>query len=172
MQTFLPYRSFLKSAEALDRKRLRKQVVETKQILKSLIGDWSCSGTKKSPHTPISIIGTDKRCVLCNKLKPWRHHPAVLMWEGYEGLLSTYGITFANVLKERFGEDNIAINYLREVFANTHYSPVDFPEWLGDENLHASHRSNLLRKDPEYYGQFGWKESHDLPYIWPARRQS
>lgn len=34
--------------------------------------------------------------------------------------------------------------------------------------MHASHRSNLLRKEPEYYTQFGWTEPPDLPYVWPV----
>ena len=38
----------------------------------------------------------------------------------------------------------------------------------GWTNLHASHRSNLLKKDPEHYGQFGWSEPHDLAYVWPT----
>jgi len=42
------------------------------------------------------------------------------------------------------------------------------PLWLGNEELHASHRSNLLRKAPLWYGQFGWTEPDDLPYIWPV----
>jgi hypothetical protein len=41
------------------------------------------------------------------------------------------------------------------------------PPWLGDEAVHASHRSNLLRKNPTHYGQFGWEESTDLEYVWP-----
>ena len=44
----------------------------------------------------------------------------------------------------------------------------DYPPWFGDERVHASHRSNLLRKDSEFYGQYGWKESSDLPYFWPV----
>jgi len=40
------------------------------------------------------------------------------------------------------------------------------PVWIGDEELHASHRSNLLRKDPEHYGQFEWEEPDDLEYVW------
>jgi hypothetical protein len=44
-----------------------------------------------------------------------------------------------------------------------------WPSWLGDRELHASHRSNLLRKNPDHYGQFGWTEPDDLEYVWPAR---
>jgi hypothetical protein len=42
------------------------------------------------------------------------------------------------------------------------------PNWIGDEKFHASHRSNLLRKDKEFYGKFGWAEPDDLPYFWPV----
>jgi hypothetical protein len=42
------------------------------------------------------------------------------------------------------------------------------PPWLGDNTFHASHKSNLLRKDPVWYGQFGWSEPTDLPYVWPV----
>ena len=40
------------------------------------------------------------------------------------------------------------------------------PIWLGNKRLHASHRSNLLRKKPDFYKNYGWKEPHDLPYYW------
>jgi len=46
-------------------------------------------------------------------------------------------------------------------------APSHLPPWVGDEQFHASHRSNLLRKDRQWYGQFEWKESDDLPYVWP-----
>lgn len=46
--------------------------------------------------------------------------------------------------------------------------PVILPSWLGDERLHSSHRSNLLRKLPDHYGAFGWTEGPDLEYFWPG----
>lgn len=42
------------------------------------------------------------------------------------------------------------------------------PPWLGDERVHASHRSNLLRKLPAHYSRLGWSEPDDLPYFWPT----
>lgn len=42
------------------------------------------------------------------------------------------------------------------------------PPWMGDERVHASHRSNLLRKEPVFYGQYGWSEPSSLPYFWPV----
>lgn len=42
------------------------------------------------------------------------------------------------------------------------------PLWLGNKEFHSAHRSNLLRKDPIHYGQFGWTEPDDFPYVWPT----
>jgi hypothetical protein len=64
--------------------------------------------------------------------------------------------------------------WVRRGYNNTmeHYSDIpegfEAPWWFGDDSFHASHRSNLLRKDSIYYGQFDWHEPNDLPYIWPA----
>ena len=44
---------------------------------------------------------------------------------------------------------------------------IVMPEWIGDDRVHASHRSNLLRKDFSFYSKFGWSESSDMPYFWP-----
>jgi hypothetical protein len=129
MQTFLPYSSFIKTANCLDYRRLGKQRVEARQILTSLRNGGV-----------------------------WRNHPAVRMWAGYEFALTVY----SNVMIEE---------WVRRGYNNT--MPIilvlDYvlPSWFGDERLHASHRSNLLRKDPKYYGQFGWVENPDLPYHWP-----
>ena len=42
----------------------------------------------------------------------------------------------------------------------------ELPHWLGDDEFHASHRSNLLRKDFEYYTKHGWVDNPDDPYVW------
>jgi hypothetical protein len=116
--------------QILDWRRLGKQRVEARQILKTL------------------IVGGG-----------WINHPAVKMWRGYESALIAYS--------------NAAImEWLRRGYRNTmEILPVECwlsPPWLGDLRFHASHRSNLLRKDPRYYGQFGWSEAPDLPYYWPV----
>lgn len=45
---------------------------------------------------------------------------------------------------------------------------VVMPPWMGDTDFHASHRSNLLKKNIEYYSRWGWQEPHDLEYVWPV----
>ena len=43
----------------------------------------------------------------------------------------------------------------------------ELPGWLGDEALHRSHQSALVRKDPEHYRRFFPDVPDDLPYVWP-----
>lgn len=88
----------------------------------------------------------------------WRHHPAVRMWRGYEEALEQY---MGWMIRQ----------WIHRGFRNTMRLPqpahCSAPPWLGDDQLHSSHRSNLLRKDPVYYAQFGWSEPDNLPYFWP-----
>ena len=40
------------------------------------------------------------------------------------------------------------------------------PHWLGNERLHLSHQSNLLKKDYEFYKQYKWDVTDHLQYYW------
>jgi len=46
------------------------------------------------------------------------------------------------------------------------------PPWLGDEELHRSHRSALVRKDPAHYRPLFPDVPDDLPYVWPVRSET
>lgn len=92
----------------------------------------------------------------------WRRHPAVRMWRGHENALAAYLNAVCAEWARRGYRNNIRRRRVK--------LPLTPPPWLGDERLHASHRSNLLRKDPGYYGRFGWREPPDLPYYWPPGR--
>lgn len=139
MQTFLPYKSFIKSLSCLDDKRLGKQRVEAMQILNAL-----------QP-------GSTSR---------WRNHPAVKMWRGYESELMAYMDIAIYVWVERGFKNTMRMNhpFLSRFLKDSFSVKI---EWLTDDFC-AAHRSNLLRKNFEYYSKFGWKESTDLPYIWPV----
>jgi hypothetical protein len=94
----------------------------------------------------------------------WRNHPAVRMWRGFEPALLAYGMAICDEWDRRGYPDTV-----REKLAvHRRRGRVRMPAWLGDEAFHASHRSNLLRKDPDWYGRFGWTEPPDLPYVWPV----
>lgn len=90
----------------------------------------------------------------------WANHPAVKMWRGYEQALALYGVTVCAVWIERGYKDTLL------PFFALRLGTDDMPPWMGDPLLHLSHQSNLLRKDPEYYGQF-FDITPDLPYVWP-----
>lgn len=93
----------------------------------------------------------------------WFNHPACQMWRGYERALKLYHNIAIVLWKQRGFKNNMRL-YDLGAFA------TEMPHWFGDESFHASHRSNLLRKDPAHYGQFGWTEPHDLPYVWPTKK--
>ena len=143
MQTFLPLPDFAASVEVLDRQRLGKQRLEVAQLLNAILG-FS---------------------------KGWTNHPAATMWRGSEMALCEYGIAvcrewrgrgYKDTMLDRFidMQENLVLDGICEDW-------VTMPSWFGDSAFHASHRSNLLRKAPEWYSQFGWTEPDSLPYIWP-----
>lgn len=152
MQTFLPYPDFAACAVALDDRRLGKQRVETLQIVRALTRP---------------VYG-------------WQHHPAVLMWKGYEEALGAYGLAVCQEWCRRGRADTCEAKILDDLadagFAVPPRSQDDLraagalPPWLGDEAVHRSHRSALLRKDPEWYRPKFGDEPDDLPYVWPVHR--
>jgi GNAT superfamily N-acetyltransferase len=138
MQTFLPVPDFADSARLLDDARLGKQRVEAYQIIRAIDG----------------------------VTRGWRNHPAVRMWRGYEPALLVYSLVVCDEWERRGYADSVREKlavHLREEGRAVHQ-----PSWLGEPALHASHRSNLLRKDPEFYGKYGWTDPPDLPYYWPV----
>lgn len=100
--------------------------------------------------------------------KGWSNHPAALMWKGHERSLVFYALAICQEWKRRGYKDTCADKIIE--FSKQHISSSDLgapPSWLGNDSFHAAHRSNLLRKDAGWYGQFGWAEPNDLPYFWP-----
>ena len=94
----------------------------------------------------------------------WQNHPAVKMWRDYPVALTVYGYRVCEAW-ESLGYADSCRDTLERLKIS---GPLIMPKWLGDRNFHASHRSNLLRKNPEYYSRMGWSEPMTLPYIWPA----
>ncbi|MFG3104907.1 MSMEG_6728 family protein [Streptomyces sp. NPDC048182] len=149
MQTFLPHPGFRESALALDRRRLGKQRVEALQVLRGLI-----------------VPGYG-----------WRRHPAVRMWRGYEEAMVRYGLEICRVWREAGHQDSCAASLVAGFEAERPGTPVrdqaglaaagELPPWLGDAAFHRSHRSALLRKDPETYAALFPGVPDDLPYVWP-----
>lgn len=138
MQTFLPYRSFALSAMSLDQKRLGKQRVEAYQLLLArFYPDYG-----------------------------WKSHPAYKMWADYPLSLAEYGLAVCDQWISRGYKDTLRDRFASFLVENS-ARKIEHPPWLGDEAFHRSHKSNLLRKDPDWYGRFHWDVPPDLPYIWP-----
>ena len=151
MQTFTPHSNFVESLRALDLKRLGKQRVEVVQIVRAL-----------------TVPGY-----------AWSSHPAVLMWKGYEEALGRYGLTACEVWTERGFGDSCAATItadlraagIAKIGSYEELAASDaLPPWLFDEAVQLSHRSSLLRKDPEHYRPlFPPDTPWDLDYVWPVR---
>ena len=149
----MPFADFATCAAVLDDRRLGKQRVEALQVLRALT-------------TP----GYGRR-----------HHPAVRMWKGYEEALGSYGVTVCRTWYSRGFADTCELK-LREELAQVGVTAPrsqeeladagTLPPWLGDEALHRSHQSSLLRKDPGFYRPLFPDTPDDLPYVWPVRSAS
>lgn len=150
MQTFLPYPDFTESARVLDRRRLGKQRVEALQVLRGL-----------------TVPGYG-----------WRRHPAVRMWTGYEEALVRYGLQMCHVWRDLGHQDSCAATMVADFAAHRPETRVreqpelaeagELPPWLGVPDLHRSHRSALVRKDPDFYASHFPGVPDDLPYFWPG----
>ncbi|TWG26078.1 MSMEG_6728 family protein [Actinoplanes teichomyceticus] len=150
MQTFLPYPDFLESAAVLDARRLGKQRVETIQVLRGL-----------------TVPGYG-----------WRNHPAVVMWRGYEEALVRYGLAMCEIWTATGRADTCAATLTADLRAYKGITVVRsqpelarvvaLPPWLGHPELHRSHQSALIRKDPDTYRPIFGDVPDDLPYFWPG----
>ena len=138
MQTFLPYPDFVASVKALDYRRLGKQRVEAMQLVNS---------TNKLAANPNAKVG-------------WANHPARTMWRGYLPALKLYHNVCIQEWIERGYNNTMKYYDLPD--------DIQMPDWIGDDRVHASHRSNLLRKDPDYYAVHGWTEPDNIEYFWPV----
>src|SRR5688500_7980568 len=144
MQTFLPYPSYERSAAVLDDRRLGKQRVETMQIMGAIVKGFG----------------------------GWSNHPAVNMWKGYEYSLVEYQVAMCTEWHVVRGFVDSCLRTTTEIFWDAPYlADPDTripPWWLGEPEFHLSHRSNLVRKDPDYYGLIFPDVPDNLPYVWPV----
>lgn len=100
----------------------------------------------------------------------WANHPATLMWKGHEWQLVKYGLSICNEWVRRGFKDNVALDLK---LMRVHLPECPPPAWLGREELHESHRANLVRKDAQHYGvHLGWTEEPRDGYWWPSKEGS
>jgi hypothetical protein len=144
VQTFLTSKNFAENAKILDVKRLGKQRVEAIQIANALLG----------------------------RTKGWKNHPAVQQWKGYEKCLVKKYLKSVIDEWEARGYKGPKCKEHFEILSEI-VEPLsdETPWWLEEpfaQKLFTSHKSNLLRKNAEFYSQFFNEDPH-LEYWWPSR---
>lgn len=140
MQTFITDHDMDKNAKNLDYRRLGKQRVEALQIAEILI---------------------------LNRASSWSRHPAVKMWKGYEAfLMKVYIPAIMKEWMERGYANAKCASKHFELMKLVRHKSVVVPSWLNDSFI-CSHRSNLVRKNPEIYGKLFPEVDDSLEYIWP-----
>ena len=159
MQTFLPWPTFKHSAEVLDYRRLGKQRIEALDIY--FLVQYKVNPGYFDLHKEIGI--SEKSAQLM--IKRYLNHPAILMWVGYADHLAKY----YNVIRGEWMYRGY-VNNMPSIEVET-TNLFKRPNWLGGK-IHSTHRSNLLRKDPKFYSQYGWKVPDNLPYYWPVTGRS
>lgn len=95
------------------------------------------------------------------KSKAWINHPAVKMWKGYEEALKVY-YNFC-IFRWKMLDYKNTMKYEK-----VNVEKLIWPKWLNNKYFVDSHKSNLLRKDPEFYSKYNWNVPDNLPYIWPV----
>lgn len=151
MQTFLPESDFQQTAKHLDRKRLIKQSVENLQILKSLAGMYETGA--------------------------WSNHPAVKMWRGHEDWLFLYNEAIIKDIIQRGYKNTTHLEFDKIYENNFMGMESEKPWWLGDNNLHYTHKGRLFEKNPEHYWfyqdyadykELGYTCCQKCNYYWPV----
>jgi len=141
MQTFLPYADFTATAKTLDRQRLGKQRVEAFQILTTNMKRQTGTLTKGA----------------------WLNHPIVIMWNGYEYALCQYAIAICDEWIARGYKDTMRERFVSMI---NNFQNKQMPAWLGNEELHMSHRSKLIQKLPTHYADLFKETPTNLEYVW------
>lgn len=100
----------------------------------------------------------------------WPNHPVAKMWEHHKIALCQYAIAGLEELRSRGRNYPHHFKYFRNKlrYLRSKGHIEELPSWVGSRKFHESHRSNLLRKDPEHYRKFWPKLRDDLPYVWPV----
>lgn len=95
-----------------------------------------------------------------NRKTGWSNHPAVRMWSNNIDALKYYHDCAVLEWVDRGYKNNMPLFDLLD-------QDLDYPSWLGNEQFHISHQSNLLRKNYSYYKKYFPDVVATLSYVWP-----
>lgn len=132
MQVFLPYRSFRQSALCLDTRRLNKQIIELKQIIKASVKGFGA----------------------------WSNHLIVRAWRDHESALIIYGLQCCIEYTKRTGKTHATEAWFKALISDNCVFKNDkryLPDWCYCLEITNQYKANLLAKDPDHYSQFNWQ---------------
>lgn len=93
----------------------------------------------------------------------WYNHPCTQMWLNNLDALKEYTNSMIDEWVARGYKNTMAYYHVPDSF--------DEPFWLGFDDLHISHQSNLIRKLPDFYRPvFGNDVPDNLEYLWPGNK--
>lgn len=147
MQTFLPFGSFMQTAECLDMRRLGKQRVEAKQILQCLLEEGSTG---------------------------WSNHPIVLAWWGHEEALAVYGLYICSEWNRRGYRDTLFpwFQTYRLALRDGGSHMTEFPAWTKMSEVHMAYQRLLVWKQPEIYEEiFDFVQLKEPEFPWELLRK-
>lgn len=163
VNTFIVSTSLEECARLLDFKRLGKQRVEAKEIIDCLE----------------------------KKIKGWKNHPAVKMWENNIDALKLYYNAMVIEWTKRgfnnnmelydlkFEDASFWISTMNEGVTTMTQTPgkIQFPYFFGWKPIIYSHRASLIRKDPTFYTKLFLPDPDLDPYllrgyVWPSKLPS
>lgn len=98
-------------------------------------------------------------------------------WRGHEAQLAEYGLTILDeartrvytletVCKECFFEMKGHQESLTHHQLAAESGGLAHPDWMGNTNLHTSHKSELLRSHPDFYSKLFEFVRADIPVQW------
>lgn len=149
LQTYLPVPDFEESAKLLSNRHLERQRRDVYTILE----------------------------VLAGLRDNWRNRPAVAMWRGSELVLFEYGIKMCREWQARGNRDEMEeriLSFVQDSMVVGIWTPdnnQEMPWWLGNPGFHLSHKSNLIREEPEHYRRLWPDVSDNLPLVWPDAKR-
>lgn len=97
--------------------------------------------------------------------------PVLRMWEGHEFALGIYGMSMGDQFTRiRRNVDTLFFDFYHDIQSMKKEDEnfvYEKPPWFNDADVCRSHRSNLMRRQPENYKTTWPKTPVNMPYLWP-----
>jgi hypothetical protein len=94
----------------------------------------------------------------------WPNHSVSKMWLDYHYQLCEYAKEICLEWRRR-GYKDVQYDVVCEM--QKHLIDTGLPPWFGNKTFHRAHKSNLVRKKPDYYRKYFPDVPDNLPYLYP-----